>query len=117
MIVATGLNKSFKNVAGIEDPIVRDNRLRYLVQQYSRVMTKQRLKSPEENPLNEIELRRDLESVTSAHFYDSSGDVERVLTQNLSETTKGRIVFALESSTNVAEPEILYSVSPNILDN
>lgn len=97
----------------MEDPILRDNRLRYLVQQYGSAMVKQKLRHPDENAFKEIERRRDLETVTSAHFYDSSGDVERVLTQHLEEDGKGRIVFALESSTDVAEPEILYSVSPN----
>jgi sulfide:quinone oxidoreductase len=110
LVVATGLNKSYNSVAGLEDPLLRDNRLRTLIQQYASILTKQRLKKPEDNPLTEIEARRSVESIASAHFYDSSGDVQRILTQNIDENGKGKIVFALESSTNVAEPEILYSV-------
>lgn len=114
MIIATGASKSYKNVAGVEEPILRDNRLRTIVQQYATMLTKQRLRKPEENTLSEMAQRREVECVTSAHFYDSAGDVERVLTQNLEEYGKGRIVFALESSVNVAEPEILYSVSSSL---
>jgi hypothetical protein len=115
LVVATGLNKSYNSVAGLEDPLLRDNRLRTLIQQYASILTKQRLKKPDDNPLTEIEARRSVESIASAHFYDSSGDVQRILTQNIDENGKGKIVFALESSTNVAEPEILYSVSALLL--
>lgn len=111
LIVATGLSKSLNGVAGLEDPLLRDNRLRTMVHKYGTFIAKQRLRNPEDNPMKLIEERRSMESVTSAHFYDSSGDVQRVLTQNIDEFNKGKIVFALESSTNVAEPDILYSVS------
>jgi len=113
LVVATGLNKSIKNVPGLEEPLLRDNELRSLVYEFLGVLTKMRLQNHDDNATLRIKERRNVESITSAHFYDSTHTVEKVLTQNIKEYEKGRIVFALESSTNVAEPEILYSVSSN----